>query len=225
MAVSYDIKDVFATKFGTDATGGEEEIVTLSLRDAGEEDGQTSDEAEVYAMGCAMYRPADPDDDGKCQALTAQIGPRRIAICTRDSRAAKAFGALNKGDAVFGSPTGAGQFRANGDGSIGFRRTGKAGAPDTWVHIEADGSIILGNEAGQFELSKENGLLIALDGGVFLQLSAKTGFVVSAPTVSLAAGSVALGVGASTPLAVAPITGTVGAGFVSAKPVLNVFVP
>lgn len=223
-AFTVSIMDAFATRYGGEATGGTEDIVTLSLRDAGTEDGQTADEAELWMHGCMQYRPAAPDDDGKCQVLTAQIGPSRVAFASRDSRASKVFGALNEGDSVFGSPTGGGMFRANGDGSVGFRKVGKNGAPDSWVHIESDGDIICGNAAGQWELSQESGFLVALQDGTFMQLSGKTGFVISAPTCSLAAGSVALGVGAAVPLASVPITGTVGAGVVGTKPVMNVFV-
>ena len=224
-AFSVDFSDVFSTMYGSEATGGTEEIVTLQLREAGAEDGQTADETEMWIQGCLLYRPADPDDDGKCQVLTAQIGPRKIALASRDSRAATSFGALNKGDAVFGSPTGKVMVRANADGSVGIRKSGDGGAADSWVHIEKDGDIIIGNAAGQLELSSENGFVVALGDSSFMQLSAKTGFVVSAPTCSLACGSVALGMGASKPLAAAPITGTAGAGFVSPTPVLNVFVP
>lgn len=209
--------------FGSAATGGAAEIVTLNTRSAGDTDGQTGDDVEYWSHGCMAYRPADPTGDGKCQVMTRQVGGRKIAVASQDSRA-KVFGALNKGDACFGSPTGGGMFRANADGSTGFRRVMKDGAADAYVNIEADGTIVFGNQWGQAELG-ENGWVVALKDSSFEQLSAKTGFVVSAPTCSLACGSVALGMGATKPLAAAPITGTVGTGFVAVAPVLNVFVP
>ena len=223
-AFTINIMDAFATRYGGEATGGEEEIVTLSLREAGQEDGQNADDAEMWGEGCYLYRPKAPNDDGKCQALVAQIGPRKVAIATRDSRAGKRFGALNEGDAVFGSPTGGGMFRANDDGSTSMRVADPDGTQKAWIAIEKDdGTILLGNKFGHIELGPE-GFMVCLAGSSEY-LSLKPGeFTASAPTCTIAGGSVALGVGASKPLAAAPITGTAGAGFVSLTPVLGVFV-
>lgn len=216
--------DVFDTVFGNESTSGGEEIVTLKLREAGAEDGQIADDTEMWGMGCALYRPKAPDDDGKCQALVAQIGPRKVAIATRDSRASKRFGALNEGDAVYGSPTGGGMFRANDDGSTSMRVADPDGTQKAFFAIEADGTLLLGNEWGHIELGAE-GFMVCLKGSSEY-LSLKPGeFTASAPACTLAGASVALGIGASKPLAAAPITGTVGAGFVPLTPVLNVFVP
>lgn len=216
--------DVFDTVFGNESTNGGEEIVTLKLREAGAEDGQIADDTEMWGMGCCLYRPKAPDADGKCQALVAQIGPRKIAIATRDSRAGKRFGALNEGDAVFGSPTGGGMFRANDDGATSMRVGDPDGTQKAWIAIEkGDGTILLGNKFGHIELGPE-GFMVCLAGSPEY-ISLKPGeFTVSAPTCTIAGGSVALGVGASKPLAAAPITGTAGAGFVSLTPVLGVFV-
>lgn len=219
-----DFQDVFATLYGSDATGGGEEIVTLSLRAAGQEDGQDADDADAWGEGCYLYRPKAPNDDGKCQALVAQIGPRKVAIATRDSRAGKRFGAMNEGDAVFGSPTGGGMFRANDDGATSMRVADPDGTQKAWVALEkGDGTILIGNKFGHIELGPE-GFMVCLAGSPEY-LSLKPGeFTASAPTCTIAGGSVALGVGASKPLAAAPITGTAGAGFVSLTPVLGVFV-
>lgn len=220
-AMDFDFSDVFQTMYGSDSTGGTEEIVTLGLRDAGTEDGQTADPAEVWSHACMAYRPAPPDDDGKCQAMTVRIGPRRLAIASRDTRASKVFGALNEGDSVFGSPTGGGMFRANGDGSVGFRKAGKNGAADAWVNTEASGAHVFGNEWGQFELG-ENGFVVSLADGTFLQVKAGE-IILGAAKIQLP-GTVTLGPAPSMPLASVPITGTVGAGFVSGVAITGIFV-
>lgn len=217
----FNFSDVFETMYGSGPTGGGEEVVTFITRDAGTEDGQTADPVELWSQGCMAYRPADPDDAGKCQVLTAQIGPRRVGIATRDTRSSAAFGALNKGDAAFGSPTGGGMFRANADGSVGFRRAGKDGASDAWIHTESDGTHIFGNEWGQFELGK-NGFVVALADGTYLEVKAGE-IVLGAANIKLP-GTIGLGASPSVPLAPAPITGTVGAGFVSTVPINGIFV-
>ena len=219
MARDDDFSDVFDTMFGNTTTGGAAEIVTLNTRSAGDSDGQTGDDVEYWSHGCMVYRPADPDGDGKCQVMTRQVGGRKIAVASQDSRA-KVFGALNKGDACFGSPTGGGMFRANADGSTGFRRVGKDGAADAWRQTEKDGTQITGNEWGQYELSKE-GFVVSLADGTFFQVKAGE-IICGAAKISLP-GTVGLGPSPSVPLAPAPITGTVGAGFVSPVPITGVF--
>lgn len=216
-----DFRDVFDTMFGNESTGGGEEIVTLRLRDAGDEEGQTADETEMWGQGCFLYRPAPPNDDGKCQALVAQIGPRKIAMATRDSRASKVFGALNPGDAVFGSPTGKVMVRANNDGSIALRKAGEGDAPDSWVSIDKDGGITIGNAAGQIELTTKNGFLILMEDGSFFQL--KNGKCIVSTQLLHALGSLAQGQ-APMPLATTPFTGTVGAGFAPVLPVQGLMV-
>lgn len=115
-------------------------------------------------------------------------------------------------------------FRANDDGSTSVRVADPDGTQKAFFAIEKDGTILIGNEWAHLEIGAE-GFMICLKGSSEY-LSLKPGeFVASAPNVSLAASAVALGLGAAVPLAAAPITGTVGAGFVPLKPVLNVFVP
>lgn len=205
--------------FGSETTGGGEEIVTLSLRTAGQDDGQDADDAEVWGMGCALYRPKAPDDKGKCQALVAQIGPRKVAIATRDSRASERFGALSEGDAVFGSPTGGGMLRANDDGATSMRKSGVDGTQLAWVALEADDTILIGNKWGSIEIG-ENGMILMV-GSEYFEI--KPGeMVLSSSKVNLAAAAVALGLGAALPLAAVPTVPP--GGFACASPVLSVTV-
>lgn len=216
-----DFKDVFDTMFGMDSSGGSEETITLKLRDAGDEDGQTADDVEAWGQGCILYRPKAPDAEGKAQVLTAQVGPRKIAIASRDSRATKTFGAVNAGDAVFGSPTGGGMFRANDDGSASMRVVGEGGVQKGWISIETDGTILIGNKWGHLELG-ENGFSVCLcDGPDYFQV--KPGEIVcSSSKVNLAAAAVALGLGAVLPLAAVPTVPP--GGFACASPVSSVTV-
>lgn len=202
MARDDDFSDVFATMFGSTATGGVEEIVTLATRAAGDEDGQTGDDVEYWTHGCMVYRPADPDSKGKCQVMTRQVGGRKVAVASRDSRS-KVFGAVNKGDALFGSPTGGGMFRANADGATGVRVVEPDGVQRAWISAEADGTIIIGNKWGQIELG-ENGFSVCLTADS-TYLEVKPGEIVAAATkVNLAAAAIALGLGAAIPLAFVP---------------------
>lgn len=153
----FDFSDVFETMWGASPSGGEEEMVSLQLRDAGQADGQTGRDVELWAHAPVLYRPAPPSDDGKCQVLTVRAGPSPLAIASRDSRAPAAAGALNPGDAAYCSPTGKVALRCNADGSISLTKQGKEF--DSVIKIESDGALFMACPWGQFQFSEE-GLLL-----------------------------------------------------------------
>jgi hypothetical protein len=215
-----NFQDCYASEFGSDATGGAHEIPTVDVRRAGEEDGKDGEQVELFEHCCVAYRPADPTEDGACQVLTADAGGTPIAIASRDLRIGKATGALNAGDAAFASPVGKVAFRSNADGTGAVIQQGETA--DAFISFGKDGTLIFGNQYGQFELGP-NGFQVCLANGTAFGLG-PDGFSVFAATCALQSGSVALGVGASKPLAATAFTGTVGAGFAPTTPVLNVFV-
>jgi hypothetical protein len=201
---SLNFVDVFETLWGSTDTGGTGEVVTCQVRGAGEEDGQDARDVELWSQGCIAYRPAKPDGDGKCQLLTVPIGSQLLAIASRDSRADKATGALNEGDAAFCSPTGKVALRCNADGSCSMLKQGESA--DAYISIQKDGTILIGNEWVQLELgpngfqvfNKVTGEAMALGGGFFN---------VVAPNGALQCGGLSLGVGAAVPLTFAPASG------------------
>ncbi len=198
----FDFSDVFATMWGSEATDGAGEVVTCQVRQVGQEDGQTGGDVEMWESGCIVYRPAPPDESGKCQLLTTQIGAQVFALGSRDSRSAAASGAMNPGDAAFCSPTGKVAYRANADGSISMINQGES--TDSLYSIEADGTLLGANEWGQFELGK-NGFQIMLPTGE--SIIVKPGKIqLAAPQVVINGAVVALGIGASVPLGMVPAT-------------------
>ncbi len=220
-----DFADVFASFYGSEATGGAGEIVTCQTRDAGEadEDGQTGTDVEMWGPGCVVFRPKEPDAKGKCQLLTVPVGPLAVAIGSRDSRAAEATGAMNAGDAAFCSPTGKVAFRANDDGSIAMIKQGAE--VDSYHVCEKDGSWKMGCPWGQMEFGPD-GFKVILASGQALSLT-KDGFTVIAPNANFCCGTIALGLGAAVPLCanpLTPITGSIVPGFCSVKPIVNIFV-
>jgi len=210
---TFDFVDVFETMYGSDASGGGASVVTCQVRDAGEPDGQDGRDVELWGMGCVVYRPAKPDANGKCQLLVTPIGSQPVAIASQDSRAAKAAGAMNEGDAAFCSPTGKVAVRCNADNSFAILRQGSAA--DAFFLIEKDGSIKFGNQWGMFTLDSDGfsmisaaGEALTLGGGSFQVLAAKG---------VIGTGTVALGATASRPLTFAPVSGIAG-------PAPNIFV-
>lgn len=215
-----DWYDVSESHFGADPTGGAEEIVTVDLRAAGEQDGTDANAAEVWAGGYGFTsRPAAPDGDKACQAIAVDAAGKRIVIAMRDTRGADAHGALNAGDVAMWS-TGKNAIRLNADKSIGIIQQGDDS--DAALSIEPDGTIILRNAYGQIELGP-NGFQVFTKTGEAFQLGAGSANFL-APTFAAQCGTIALGVGAAVPLTIPnPATGGTGT-FVLAKPVLNVFV-
>jgi hypothetical protein len=221
----FDFSDVFASMYGSEATGGAGEIVTCHVRNAGEADGdgQTGTDVEMWGPACVVFRPKAPDAKGKCQLLTTPIGPALIAIGSRDSRTADATGAMNAGDAAFCSPTGKVALRCNDDGSIAMIKQGETS--DSYHVCEADGSWKTGNEWGQYSLGPD-GFKVILAGGQAFSLTEK-GFTLIAPDANFCVGTIELGLGAAVPLCanpLTPITGSIVPGFCSVKPTVNIFV-
>lgn len=224
MSTWIDWVDVTESTFSKDASGGEVQVVTCAVRDAGQEDGQTGRDAEVWGLGCIVYRPAPPDDNGKCQAAVATVGGARVIVATRDTRAATAVGDLGAGDAAFCAPTSKTALIAKSDGSIALLQQGDEA--DAMIVLEKDGAIILRNKWGQIQLD-ESGFSVMLTSGESFGIGGAQ-MTLAADQVNLAGAVIGLGVGASVPLAAVPLLpialapGTVG--FVSAVPLARILV-
>lgn len=213
MSTWIDWVDVTESTFSKDASGGEAQVVTCAVRDAGQEDGQTGRDVEVWGLGCIVYRPAPPDDKGKCQAAVATVGGARVIVATRDTRAATAVGDLGAGDAAFCAPTSKSALIAKADGSIALLQQGDEA--DAMVVLEKDGAIILRNKWGQIQLD-ENGFAVVLTSGESFEL-APASAQITADVVKIAGGVVALGAAAAVPLTFAPTSGVV-------KPAPNILI-
>lgn len=206
-----DYLDIMEALLSDDATGGAAPVVTAAVRDAGQTDGQTGRDVEVWGLGCVVYVPAPPDGKGKCQALATVVGGTKVIVATRDSRANDAVGELGPGDAAFCSPTGKNAAVFKADGSISLIQQGASA--DALVAIEKDGAIILRNKWGQVQLD-ENGLSIMLTSGESLALT--QGLVqIAADVVTFESGITKLSTSAVTPLTAASL---------AAKPPLNVLI-
>lgn len=219
--------DAFASIWGNESTDGAAEVVTCQTREVGQDGGVGDANVELWGAGCVVFRPAPPDDDGKCQLLTVQIGAQQYAVGANDSRAANATGALNPGDAAFCSPTGKVALRANANGSISLIKQGEKA--DAYISIQKDGTIVIGNQWGQLEIGK-NGVVWAGADSSAMQIN-KAAFQVISDMAALNVGSIAFGVAACAGLGVplcfvptVPTTGTVGPGFVCAKLVQFIYV-
>jgi hypothetical protein len=225
MASALQYSTLFGATYGADASGGDATLVTATLRDGSDTDGQVGHDAEVWGVACVVYRPDDPDDAGACQALTTQVGGTPVCLGTRDLRAVGAIPSLSRGDAAFVCPTGRGGVIVQKDGTITLLQRGKNGEPDALLVIEPDGAFNLLNPFGQMVLDAD-GWRVILKTGECMSLGDKQ-FLVSATTASISTATVALGVGAASPLAAVPLlpVATGGpAGFYSPVPVASIFV-
>lgn len=208
-----DYLDVMEALLSDAPTGGEPAVVTAAVRDAGQQDGQTGRDVEVWSQGCVVYVPAPPDDAGKCQALSTIVGGTKVIVATRDSRAVDAVGELPPGAAAFCCPTGKNAAVFKADGSISLIQQGKSS--DALVSIEADGAILLRNRWGQIELGPE-GFKVMLTSGESFLLDRDLAQIAAA-NVCLESGVTKLSASASVPLTFAPASGVV-------KPAPNVLV-
>ena len=215
----FDVFDIFESKWGSDDSGGDSTTLTASLRFAGTTSGTDELSAEVWGQYGFSSRPGKPDGTNRCQAIVGDLAGRRAVLFTRDTRGPKAHGDLNDGDVAVWS-VGKNSIRCNADGSIAILQMGASS--DAFFIIEKDGSQIQGNQWGQIELGPDGFKVILASGEAFALGNGAAQFI--APKIGLMGGAVLLGAGAAVPLAAVPITGTVGAGFVSAKPVANIFV-
>lgn len=206
-----DYLDVMEALLGDAATGGESSVVTAAVRDAGQVDGQTGRDVEVWGTAPVVYVPAPPSDAGKCQALATIVGGTKVIVATRDTRAAAAVGDLPPGAAAFCCPTGKNAAVFKPDGSISLLQQGADA--DALIAIEADGAIILRNKWGQVQLDKD-GLSMMLTTGENFSMS-KGLAQLMAPTVGLESGLTKLSSSAAAPLTLAGLTG---------KPALNILV-
>lgn len=209
----FDFSDVFASVWGDQDTGGKTETVTVSLREVGEPDGADATKAPVWGMGCVAYRPAPPSADGKCQALTIDIGGQAHVIATQDARINKAIGALNEGDAAFAAPTGNAALRANADGSIAMLHQGASA--DSGIGINKDGTISIFTPDCNLTLGPD-GLTFTTKGGEQMVLGEKV-FQVVALQGFIRCGVVGLGPSPAVPLTFSGTSGVV-------KPAPNILI-
>jgi hypothetical protein len=189
---------LFGATYADAAAGGEATLVTASLRDGDDEDGQVGHEAEVWGVAPVVYLPDDPDADGACQALTTLIGGTPVCLGTRDLRAVKAIPGLGKGDAAFVCPTGRGGFLSKKDGTMGLMQRGADGGSDSLLLLEPDGAFNLTTPHGQIVLDAE-GFRIILANGQAFNLGGEN-FTVTGIGANIETATVALGMGAAVPL-------------------------
>lgn len=219
----FDVADIFESKWSADEAGGEAEVLTCSLREAGEADGTNERDAEVWGQYGFTSRPKAPDEDGKCQALTSMVGGRKAVIATRDTRGPANHGALKEGDVAMWS-VGKNAVRCNADGSIALLKQGES--EDSGIVIDKDGALSIFTPFGIIQLNADGFAVILKEGGTCLSLT-KSDITLSGTKCSLSAGVIALGVGAAVPLAVQPTvvpTGTISPAFAATKPTPNIFV-
>ena len=214
----FNFSDVFQSMWGDAPTGGAGEVVTVELRDAGATDGQTGDEVELLGQAPLLYRPKAPDDGGRCQVLTLEVGGRKIGLASRDSRATRASGALNEGDVALVCPSSKVALRLNDDNSISLLQQGEEA--DTFLRFETDGTILIGNQWGQLQLGAD-GFQVLLASGEVFSLGGDQA-VIQAGQCALNAGALLLGVGAAVPLCLVPTVPP--GGFACPKVTPNIFV-
>jgi len=191
-----DWYDISETKWGSSDTGGEAEVVTCTLRAAGESDGQVELAADVWGAYGLSYRPASPKAGAVCQAITYTAGGKRHVIATRDTRGGDCHGALNDGDVALWS-VGKNSVRCNADGSIAIHQIGSE--VDAGISVEKDGTILIFNEFGQIELGKNGFQVFTKDGGA-IALGNGSFQTISKTAAWLRSGSVLLGPSPTKPL-------------------------
>lgn len=211
---AFDFADVFESMWGN-ASPTSGEMATVNLREVGETSGIDAKGCEMWGPAPLVYRPAPPDADGKCQALTTEIGGRTIVLGTQDPRSAKATGALNTGDVALCSPTGKNVLRLNATGEAGIALVQQTKGDDAGIAIQRDGTIVLYNQWGIIELGS-GGFVVTLKTGQQMSLDA-TAFQCVAPQGFVRCGVVGLGVAPAVPLTFAAPSGV-------AKPAPNIFV-
>lgn len=197
----FDVHDITDSKWSNDATGGKEEIVTCSTRSAGETDGVDGQDAEIWGQYGFASRPAAPDGESRCQSLVFDIGGRLAVLATRDLRGADNHGALNPGDVAVWS-VGKNVMYCKADGSCGIRQIGKEA--DAFLAIESDGAVLAGNQWGMFQIDQSGPALMHADGMASIGLTAGGVVSIIGTQVAIGAGVIALGVGATVPLAIQP---------------------
>ena len=212
---------VFSSDFSTEATDGTIELVTCQLRDVGEEEGSDAEDVEIWSHGPIVYRPDDPSDDGECQALVMDEAGKKLILATRDTRIAALAGAFNAGDAAFcGAGPKCPRLLTKKSGAVTLYQTGDT--VDSYCGIDDDGSIVMGNQWGALSIGPDG---ITLQWGSLGICLNATGVTITGPIINLQGGGIYLGVGASVPLAVAPLVPvTGGVGFGVTKPTLNIFI-
>lgn len=223
---SINYATLFSASYTPEASGGAATLVTASLRDGDDDEDQVGQNVEIWGQAPVIFLPDDPDEGGRCQALTTQLGGVPVAIATRDLRASQAVPGLAKGDAAFCCPSGRVALLARKDGTIGLMQRGKDGGKDSLLLILEDGSLNITTPFGQIVLDAD-GFRVIGPNGEALGLGAND-FTLTASKATLAVPSLALGVGASVPLALAPLApiATGGApGFYSSVPIKGIFVP
>lgn len=196
---------MFASVWGSADAGGKTEVVTVSMREVGEPEGASATKAPVWGMGCVAYRPAAPTSEGKCQALTIDIGGAAHVIATQDPRINKAIGTLGEGDAAFAAPTGNAALLSKANGQIAMLHQGKDG--DSGIGINDDGTISLFTPDVVMTLGKD-GLTVTTKAGEQLVLGEQV-FQVVASQGFIRTGVVGLGPSPAVPLTFSATSGVV----------------
>lgn len=159
-------------------------------------------EAVLYHSPGIVGRPADPSADGDvCEAIVLKDSWGDCIIGVRDFVGAKLAGELQPGEAAAYCASSMARALFKKDGSVTLYTTddNTPTGQSVFLSVGPDG-IKMGGPWGAFTLTKD-GLQMASRGGSWVLLSDDGSATVGGSTVNVAGGSVALGIGATLPLA------------------------
>lgn len=140
-----------ADVLGSTAESGD---VRVNLGDSLTNEGDAAD-CPWWASGNAFVsRPADPDDDGACEAIYARHGNQRVVTACRDARYAEKAGSLEPGDSAIVGP---------GDGRLLNKAATHTIAMFTQDKTNNDESMMA-------SLDGENGTALLMVGSTYIEL-------------------------------------------------------
>lgn len=140
-----------ADVLGSTAESGD---VRVNLGDSLTNEGEAAD-CPWWASGNAFVsRPADPDDNGACEAIYTRHGNQRVVTSARDARYAEKAGTLEPGDSAIVGP---------GDGRLLNKAATHTIALFTQDKTNNDESMMV-------SVGGENGTLLLVVGSTYIEL-------------------------------------------------------
>ncbi len=206
-----ELRDVFAVRGTTYAEGQ----TLYDLANPGEDEGVDVPQAPAFGVYGLVSRPSAANDNGLCEAITADVGGTNVVVATRDTRAESVVGKLAEGDVALWS-VGNNCVLLKANGTVSIRHNAAAGGADAWIQIESDGAIKIGNAGGGIEITTAGKVTIYGSGGEAMAIGGGS-VALTAPEVKLQSATTMLHAAAARPLSFIPTSGVAG-------PALNVFV-